>query len=477
MTFLCGLCQIVIKSANQSSQERARYEQSGADGAIDKVLTDDAFVRALGGILNGAASWRAPVVDQAVLGAMGAEEARERVLAFVERATRMVGEVSEHYREGDRDRAWSVAHRLKAAAGFVGATSLVQACEALRSLEGEDAWTQALDALSEATRATLEALPSVTEPDAPAPLLDSRRLPPDVVLLYRARSRRALEALRAAATAGESCFSPLHQLTGLSSVAGAERLAQRSLQLEQRAGLEASEIVLTDAELTELEALHKATLEALDAKITDAAPVALPAATPSAPVAAAAVGGLFIAGIDDVPLNKMMQEAVLFPALKADMIISSCIGETKAEQLGFFDFALGRVDKRLQPLQPPFRQADIIALDQNIDLDGQPHLLGTDLVVRLREAGFTGAACIISGGDPEEAKPGVDAATTKGGIGAATFVARLLEALARRRAEAAASSGGHDGVAAAVVVAAVAVAAEAALAEAEAAAVAAVKVA
>ena len=158
-----------------------------------------------------------------------------------------------------------------------------------------------------------------------------------------------------------------------------------------------------------------------------------------------------MAGIDDLPMMRLVQQAMLFPALKADMAVSGCLGETEEEQLGFLDFALGHVDRHLQPLQPPFRQADVIALDQNIDLCGQPRLLGTDLVARLRNAGFTGAACIVSGGEPEAvarlgALPGVDVATGKG-FDAAELAALLLEALARRRrAAAAASTGaGHSG--------------------------------
>ena len=84
--------KIVIKSANQSSGERARYERSGADGAVDKVLSDDAFARELAAILAGTASWRSQPIDAAVLGAVDADQAGERMSAFRERAGRMAEE-------------------------------------------------------------------------------------------------------------------------------------------------------------------------------------------------------------------------------------------------------------------------------------------------------------------------------------------------------------------------------------------------
>eukprot|EP00966_Prymnesium_polylepis_P329003 7384774-Prymnesium_polylepis.1 len=130
-----------------------------------------------------------------------------------------------------------------------------------------------------------------------------------------------------------------------------------------------------------------------------------------------------------------MHEQLLFPALGADMGRSRSMGTTREEQVGFLAYALGRVDRDLLPLPPPHRHADVVVLDQNIDLAWRPHLLGTDLVVQLREAGFAGATCIVSVGAEEAAKleamPGVDVASRKGDNGVAV-AARLLRALARR---------------------------------------------
>ena len=86
-------------------------------------------------------------VDEAVLTQLivdlGAGNARELCQRYLENATRDVGAVSEALAAGDGDRAARVAHRLKSASGFVGATGLVALCvrveagDASRSL-GED---------------------------------------------------------------------------------------------------------------------------------------------------------------------------------------------------------------------------------------------------------------------------------------------------------------------------------------------------
>ena len=49
-------------------------------------------------------------------------------------------------------------------------------------------------------------------------------------------------------------------------------------------------------------------------------------------------------------------------------------------KLGFIDFALGRIDAQLCPLPPPHRAADVVIVDQNILLDGMPHMYGSVIV-------------------------------------------------------------------------------------------------
>eukprot|EP00966_Prymnesium_polylepis_P297395 6871175-Prymnesium_polylepis.1 len=117
--------------------------------------------------------------------------------------------------------------------------------------------------------------------------------------------------------------------------------------------------------------------------------------------------------MDDASFARQVLEQALFPELNADVTISRALGETQEEQFAFVDYALGRVDSKLQPLAPPHRQADVAVLDHHILLGNEPHVLGADLVTQLREQGFTGVTCILSGVSNEgvtelAALPGVD---------------------------------------------------------------------
>ena len=160
--------KIVIKSANQSSEERARYEASGADAAVDKALMGEALTRELATILAGEWSWNAGPIDVTVLGATVADEAAERVRLFRQRAPERAEAVDVHLRAGDGERAWGAAHRLKATASLVGARAVVEACDSLRGVDtyccGEEAaavfWTPKLARLRVAMQKALDALPS-----------------------------------------------------------------------------------------------------------------------------------------------------------------------------------------------------------------------------------------------------------------------------------------------------------------------------
>lgn len=161
--------KIVIKSANQSSDERARYEASGADGAIDKALMGEALKRELAAILAGAWSWNAGPLDATVLGSTDADEAAEYVRLFRQRAPALAEAAGARFAAGDGERAWGEAHRLKALAGLLGARAVVEACEALRGIDayrGEEnlaaVWTAKLAQLLDATQVALAALPEAT---------------------------------------------------------------------------------------------------------------------------------------------------------------------------------------------------------------------------------------------------------------------------------------------------------------------------
>ena len=159
--------KIVIKSANQSSDERARYEASGADGSIDKVLMGEALKSEIAEILAGTWKWNAGPIDERVLGAADADEAAEHVRFFVQRAPELAQMACARFEAGSGARAWGPAHRLKALAGFVGARAVVEACEALRGIDAyhseaapddSSIWVAKLARMQDATQDAANAL-------------------------------------------------------------------------------------------------------------------------------------------------------------------------------------------------------------------------------------------------------------------------------------------------------------------------------
>lgn len=53
-------------------------------------------------------------------------------------------------------------------------------------------------------------------------------------------------------------------------------------------------------------------------------------------------------------------------------------------------------------LVPWLGRCSIAVIDQNVDLDGQPHLLGTNIAAELEAQNFRGLTCIVTGSDPDE---------------------------------------------------------------------------
>ena len=298
--------------------------------------------------------------------------------------------------------------------------------------------------------------------DWPRMLAISGRGAEDTFACFRTSCHDSTRMLTNALEQGMACGLLLHTLAGSCAAAGAQRLGQLALQCEQEAA------TFGPAALGELEALvtatlaeidersptlsappssssHTGKLHALHAPSTSTAAADSTTAYPLFPwllhsasakasprnsipplAASSATEGkkrasrstpLVCAGIDDSPLPQQMME-VLFQAIGADMTRSRAIGTSREEQLGFVDYVLGAVDSQLAPLPMPHRQVDIALLDQHILLDGEQQVLGSELVVQLRERGFTGVVCLISGGSAEAAAqlrtlPGVDMASPK----------------------------------------------------------------
>ena len=248
---------------------------------------------------------------------------------------------------------------------------------------------------------------------------------------------KLLEELHQALWAcSEHCQLLLNSLCGAYDQIGAIRIARLAVDFE------AHHAEFGPLQLEKLKSLHQETLTALSALSTPPSPQAVRRAADTGvhsavtPVAVPTRGGLFVAAIDDSTFAHAVYDRVLFPALGADMQRSRAIGKTEREQLGFMDFALGRVDASLKPLPTPHRQADVALLDENIALNNEPHLLGSQLVQKLRGMGFVGVTCIVTGvsnactGDLA-ALPGVDFVSPKV-FNCSVLVAKLLTIHARR---------------------------------------------
>ena len=303
--------KIVIKSANQSSTDLIHYEQSGVDGAIDKVLSSDAFVRELAYILAGEASWRSESVDVNVLGSLEVEDARERVQFFTEQAASLAEAISAHFAAGDRKLACQAAHQLKALAGYIGATPLVNSCEALRNLEGQEAWMSELATLANATRTALAGVLTVAAPSTQAPLVDSRQSQPSKIC------SDLLEHLHGSAAELRMALTMVKP-SGYCSSAGGLRPDEWSQQA----------VAFDVAELDKMRTL----LQAMLADFPAPPPVAEPSlAAESYPVKAATAEPIrsppLVAGKSIMQQNPILQQnpIMLSPELGTDMMRSSLI--------------------------------------------------------------------------------------------------------------------------------------------------------
>ena len=128
-------------------------------------------------------------------------------------------------------------------------------------------------------------------------------------------------------------------------------------------------------------------------------------------------------GIDDDALCRAMQSMMFEVFLDADMTASVSLGAGEAEVEHFLDVAMGRRGIDFLPVEGEAIPADVVVIDQNMrfnsDRTGEPvDIYGTDLVLKLREGGFRGVACIFSGGGSVagtiDDSPGVDLAFEKG---------------------------------------------------------------
>ncbi|KAL3906159.1 MAG: hypothetical protein SGPRY_010656 [Prymnesium sp.] len=153
--------KVIIKSANQSSADRAHYIASGADGTLDKIVRGEAFARELAAFLSGPSALESQPFDINML--CNSDGSRDHVHLFKERASQLVEKAVSQYFNGNRDRAWSSVHKLKSLARFIGAWPLAETCEALRHAEESEDWMRGLALLSEELSRVLTALQKFEE--------------------------------------------------------------------------------------------------------------------------------------------------------------------------------------------------------------------------------------------------------------------------------------------------------------------------
>jgi len=164
--------------------------------------------------------------------------------------------------------------------------------------------------------------------------------------------------------------------------------------------------------------------------LADAAAAPAPAAGSTLPDAGSApeagssepaqtASSLVCAALDDDFMSRMIYNGLFSEFLHADPDRSVVLGANAREQLSFVDVVLGNKRASLEDAMPPLRPADIVLLDQNIDLDQKAHLLGSDVAGQLHAAGYRGVTCIITGASQQQiqelsTKPGVDLVLEKG---------------------------------------------------------------
>jgi len=126
-----GFCgKVVIKSANDSTADIARFKAAGADDAVAKGLSAAALGRELARILLGNDT---SSIDASILAGYDAPVRREAVALFQKTAPVSMASAIAACEACDAKAMARVLHRLKGAAAYVGATDVVRACNAATS--------------------------------------------------------------------------------------------------------------------------------------------------------------------------------------------------------------------------------------------------------------------------------------------------------------------------------------------------------
>ena len=122
--------KVLMKTANDSSADIARFKAAGADDAIAKGMPINSLGRELARVIGDTGG--GDVIDRALLAEYSVPMRHLAVQGFREAAMDIVDAATAAAAAGDV--AWGHIHRLKGIASYVGAAELVRACEAMRGM-------------------------------------------------------------------------------------------------------------------------------------------------------------------------------------------------------------------------------------------------------------------------------------------------------------------------------------------------------
>ncbi|KAL1504035.1 hypothetical protein AB1Y20_010447 [Prymnesium parvum] len=127
---------IIIKSANQSTIDRAKYISCGADGTMDKIFNPEVFAQELWSVISKKDHSHSDVaLNSAALDAVDDGDAELRVRTFVEKADSLAQRAHEEVHNGSLTRAKSCIHKLTSLARLVGADILARLCSELKDTD------------------------------------------------------------------------------------------------------------------------------------------------------------------------------------------------------------------------------------------------------------------------------------------------------------------------------------------------------
>ena len=110
---------------------------------------------------------------------------------------------------------------------------------------------------------------------------------------------------------------------------------------------------------------------------------------------------LVCVGLDDSISFHRILKCLFQDYLGADLLRSCCLGASASEAECAVAVALGKLDAKCSPANPPLAPADVVVLDQHLTYGAAGTLVGSELAAQLREQGFEGVVRILTGSTPQ----------------------------------------------------------------------------